>query len=47
MQFPGIFLVPYILKGITCIGIDTILIKQPTSDLSFQNVLFKELDELV
>lgn len=48
MHFPDVSLAPYFLKGITCSGIDAMyLTKQPTSDLSFQIILLKELDELV
>lgn len=48
MCFPDVSLAPYFLKGITCNGIDAMyLTKQPTSDLSFQNILLKELYKLV
>lgn len=48
MHFPDVSLAPYFLKGVTCSGVDAMdLTKQPTSDLSFQNVLLKELNELV
>lgn len=48
MHFSDVSLASYFLNDVSCSGIDVVyLAKQPTSDLSFQNVLLKELDELV